>query len=144
MVGSVFVAWCGLACNAPPAPYVSTEAHDHADPALQERKPGQPSAAALHGAGLVRLDEHAHVCMLSNRYLGDRPHVPVEVDGKTYYGCCPSCASRLAAHPEAREAHDAWTGRPLDKASAIMARDGQNRVLYFENQASFAQYAAQP
>ena len=77
--------------------------------------------------------------MLSNRYLGERPHVPVEVDGKTYYGCCANCAARLAQQAEAREARDAWTGHTIDKGSAIRARDTQNRVLYFENEQSFAQ-----
>jgi YHS domain-containing protein len=76
--------------------------------------------------------------MLSNRFLGERPHVPVSVEGKTYYGCCAACAARLAERPDAREARDPWTGATVDKGTAILVRDAENRVLYFESEETLA------
>jgi YHS domain-containing protein len=118
-----------LACSAPPAPV-----EEHSDEQPHEHATAAPGASA----GLVRIESGA-VCMLSNRYLGDKPDVPVDVDGKTYHGCCANCAARLAARPETREALDPVSGHKIDKASAILARDSENRVLYFESEATLAQ-----
>ncbi|MET0384868.1 MAG: hypothetical protein ABW321_02860 [Polyangiales bacterium] len=101
-------------------------------------------AAPLGGSALTRITEaeHAGLCMLSNRYLGEHRDVPIEVEGKTYHGCCANCAARLGARPEARTAQDPITGKPVDKASAVLARDKENRVYYFESEATLAQYSA--
>lgn len=99
--------------------------HDHAAP---------PTAAA----GLVRIADPGHVCMLSNRFLGEKTHVPVDVDGKTYFGCCANCAARIGERAEARNALDPVTGSPVDKAAAVLARDETNKVLYFESEETFA------
>jgi len=80
--------------------------------------------------------------MLSNRYLGERADVPIQVEGKTYRGCCANCAARLGSHPEARVAHDPVTGREVDKGSAVLARDAQNRVYYFESEETLSQFSA--
>jgi YHS domain-containing protein len=131
-------SWYGLACNAPPAPVEEhqleppAEEHQHAEPHEHPAAPAPSAAAAL-----TRI-ESGSVCMLSNRYLGDRPHVPVAVEGKTYYGCCANCAARLAERPDAREARDPLTGNAVDKGSAILARDTDNRVLYFESEETLA------
>jgi YHS domain-containing protein len=136
----------GFACNAPPSPVEPRaaehqhserhEAHEHSERHETHEHTAAPTAAAKV-AGLTRIDTGS-VCMLSNRYLGDRPQVPVAVEGKTYYGCCANCAARLAERPDAREARDPITGHTVDKGSAILARDAQNRVLYFESEASLA------
>jgi YHS domain-containing protein len=97
------------------------------------------AAAAPPSAALTRIEDHSGICMLSNRYLGQRPDVPIEVEGKTYHGCCANCAARLGAMAEARMAKDPITGHAVDKATAVLARDASNRVYYFESEATFAQ-----
>jgi YHS domain-containing protein len=133
------------ACAAPAAPSgnepaaVEHEEHVHAEPAVAP----QPSAADSPAtAALTRISDHGGVCMLSNRYLGERADVPIEVEGKTYRGCCANCAARLGSQPEARTANDPVTGNPVDKATAVLARDANNRVYYFESEATLANYAA--
>jgi YHS domain-containing protein len=82
--------------------------------------------------------------MLSNRYLGERADIPIDVAGKTYHGCCANCAARLAAHEDMRTATDPVNGHPVDKATAVLARDASNRVHYFESELTLAQYSGHP
>jgi YHS domain-containing protein len=151
----------GGACTAPAAPvreeavalaapahtvprsidheHADHEGHDHAEPVLAEPAPTDPAQPTT---ALTRISDHSGVCMLSNRYLGERADVPIEVEGKTYRGCCANCAARLGSHPETRVANDPVTGEPVDKGAAVLARDANNRVYYFENEQSFATFAA--
>jgi hypothetical protein len=109
----------------------------------QQAAAAQPAVAPVqhHDRTVTRIDAHGGVCMLSNRYLGERPDIPIEVEGKTYRGCCANCAARLGMMEEARVAADPVTGHPVDKARAVLAHDDENRLLYFESEATFAQYA---
>jgi hypothetical protein len=104
--------------------------------------PASSSRAVPAAAGkLVRIADHGEVCMLSNRFFGaGKQQVPADADGKKYYGCCARCAARLAQNAGARTAIDPVTGNPVDKASAVLAHDASNQVLYFESEASFARY----
>jgi YHS domain-containing protein len=150
------------ACAAPAAPSGEAraavehheehlhEAHEHeaVQPLAAQATPPQPaetqpSAAEPPAAAgvLTRISDHGGVCMLSNRYLGEKADVPIEVEGKTYRGCCANCAARLGSNPDARTANDPVTGKPVDKATAVMARDATNRVYYFESEATLASYA---
>jgi hypothetical protein len=108
---------------------------------------GEPPPAAAAAAadeaqadGLIRIGERGAVCMLSNRYLGERADVPIQVEGKTYRGCCANCAARLGSLAEARVAKDPVTGHAVDKGSAVLARDANNHLYYFESEATFASY----
>lgn len=105
-------------------------------------EPGEAPAAAAAAQGpagaLVRITDPANTCMLSNRYLGEKKNVPVTVGEKTYFGCCPNCAARIGGMAQAQTAVDPLTGHTVDKATAVLARDATNRVLYFENEESFA------
>jgi len=100
---------------------------------------GQAHATA---SALTRINASGGICMLSNRYLGERADVPIDVAGKTYHGCCANCAARLATNEEARTAIDPVSGKPIDKATAVLARDASNRVHYFESEWTLAQYSA--
>jgi YHS domain-containing protein len=80
------------------------------------------------------------VCMVNNQYFG-KDQIPVEVQGKTYYGCCEMCKERLAKDAAARTATDPLTGKPVDKATAVIAVQNDGKVLYFENETNFDQYA---
>lgn len=98
----------------------------------------EESAAAEAG---LRVVETRYVCMI-NDALFDRPQIPVEVEGKTYFGCCPMCKERLANDAAARTATDPLTGQPVDKATAVVAAYPDGRVLYFASVETLSRFAA--
>lgn len=79
------------------------------------------------------------VCMVTEKHFG-KPQIPVKVSGKTYYGCCDNCKQTLTANKTARMATDALTGKPVDKATAIIAANNVGDVLYFANKKTFDAY----
>lgn len=79
------------------------------------------------------------VCMVQDRLFAD-PQIPVEVEGKTYYGCCPMCAGRLREDLSLRQAVDPVTGRTVDKASALAAANPDGSILYFESEQTLGQF----
>lgn len=97
---------------------------------------------AIHVApGAVALvPDRSLVCMVNDRFMG-RPQIPVEVGGRTYFGCCEGCKTRLAQEPAVRMAVDPVSGRSVDKAQAVLAVDDKGAVLYFESDESFGAYA---
>ena len=78
--------------------------------------------------------------MVNNQFMG-RPQIPIEVDGRTYYGCCEMCKGRLGSDPSSRVSTDPVSGNTVDKATAVIGRAGDGRTLYFENDQTFAAYA---
>lgn len=81
------------------------------------------------------------VCMVNNQFMG-MAQIPVEIDGKTYYGCCPMCRDRLQGDAALRTATDPLTLAPVDKASAVIGKTATGSALYFaklENLHAFAQ-----
>jgi hypothetical protein len=86
--------------------------------------------------------DHSQVCFINDKYMG-KPQIPVEVDGKTYYGCCAGCATALRHDPSTRVATDPYNGARVDKAMAFIARNPADRdtVLYFQSAATFAAYS---
>lgn len=117
-------------------PAAPAEAHKPAAPAAA---PVAPAAAAL-----TRVDPSL-VCMVNNQFMG-RPQIPIEADGRTYYGCCEMCKGRLANDPSSRVATDPVSQRPVDKAVAVIGMTGDGRTLYFESEDTFGAYRgeAQP
>ncbi len=95
-------------------------------------------ATVAAAAELTRV-ESRHVCMVNNTAF-PRDQIPVEVEGRTYYGCCEMCKGRLASDPAVRSAKDPVSGATVDKASAVIASGPDGKVLYFENEASLARY----
>ena len=81
------------------------------------------------------------VCMVNDQ-LFERDQIPVEVDGKTYYGCCEMCKERLAKDREIRFSADPVTGNVVDKATAVMAADRAGAIFYFESEETMQQYLA--
>ena len=75
------------------------------------------------------------VCMVNEMAMG-KDQIPVEVDGKTYYGCCEMCKNTLAKEAEKRVAKDPISGKQVDKATAVIAANADGRVFYFENEAN--------
>ena len=92
--------------------------------------------------GLLKKVESKTVCMVNEQAMG-KDQIPVEVDGKTYYGCCDMCKKALADNAEKRVAADPITGKQVDKAKAVIAAQEDGRVWYFESDETLAKYNAQ-
>jgi len=96
----------------------------------------------LHPFGLLTKVEPKTVCMVNEQAMG-KDQIPVEVDGKTYYGCCEMCKKALADNADKRVATDPVTGKQVDKAKAVIAAQEDGRVWYFESDETLAKYNAQ-
>lgn len=79
------------------------------------------------------------VCMITNAYF-PKDQIPVQVDGKTYFGCCEMCKGKLSSDATSRTATDPISGKPVDKATAVIGATPDGKVLYFENDSTFTQY----
>lgn len=77
--------------------------------------------------------EPSRVCMVQDRvsFMGN---IPVEIEGKTYYGCCPNCVGRLLSAGALRYAIDPSTGSQVDKAEAFIISREDGTVMYFESE----------
>ena len=83
--------------------------------------------------------EAKRVCMVNNT-LFDKDQIPVAVAGKTYFGCCEMCKGRLAGDAAMRTATDPVSGKPVDKAKAVIGAKPDRKVLYFESEKTFTAY----
>ena len=83
----------------------------------------------------------SQVCMMNNKFFG-KDQIPVEVGGKTYYGCCQGCKTTLRENPSARVSEDPYTGKEVDKADAFIVKkpNGSDEVLYFESQETYKMF----
>jgi YHS domain-containing protein len=79
------------------------------------------------------------VCMINEHAMG-KDQIPIEIEGRTYYGCCDMCKKALAADASKREAVDPVSGKKVDKATAVIAAQQDGRVFYFESEANLAKY----
>lgn len=87
----------------------------------------------------LQVVETSEVCMVNDVFFA-RPQIPVEVEGKTYYGCCQACEQRLAEDAGIRRAVDPVTGEAVDKATALIAARPDGSVLYFADEKSLERY----
>ena len=109
-------------------------------PTAPKAAPARPAPQAAPAPGeAVRVTDTSKVCMVNNQYMG-KEQIPVDVGGKRYYGCCAMCKERLAKDPAARSAVDPVTGKPVDKATAVIAAQPDGKVLYFESEANRKKY----
>lgn len=103
--------------------------------------PAQQRAAPAEPATKVTLvTDSSQVCMVNNQFMG-RPQIPVQVDGKTYYGCCAMCKGRLQSDASTRAASDPVSHKPVDKATAVIGRLPNGSTLYFASRANFDTYS---
>ena len=96
----------------------------------------------LKPIGKLTKVESKTVCMVNEHAMG-KDQIPVEVDGKTYYGCCEMCKKALSTDAEKRVSKDPVTGKQVDKATAVIAAQEDGRVFYFESDETLAKYNAQ-
>ena len=75
-----------------------------------------------------------------NNQVFDKDQIPVEVDGKTYFGCCAMCKERLAKDADSRKAIDPVSMKEVDKATAVIGADAEGMVQYFENEKNLEEY----
>ena len=102
--------------------------------------------AAFSFAGNLYAKELSHekveagkVCMINNRVMAE-PQIPVEIENKTYYGCCAGCASKLKNQKGARFSKDPLTGNKVDKAAAYIISGLAGEALYFESEKNAKDY----
>jgi YHS domain-containing protein len=93
-------------------------------------------------SGKLTRVETKTVCMINEHAMG-KDQIPIEIDGRTYYGCCEMCKKALATDAAKRVAVDPVSGKQVDKATAVIASQEDGRVFYFENEASLAKYNKQ-
>ncbi len=72
------------------------------------------------------------VCMVTDNVMG-KPQIPIEVEGKTYYGCCKNCVGTLKGDPSIRAAKDPFSGKMVDKSSAFILEGPDGEAIYFES-----------
>ncbi|MBU6280851.1 hypothetical protein KGQ64_01320 [bacterium] len=97
------------------------------------------SVPRVDAGDLARIDAK-RVCMVQDAAF-PKDQIPVQVGGKTYFGCCEMCKGRLASDPSAREAKDPVSGKTVDKATAIIGVTPDGKAHYFESQKTFDAYA---
>lgn len=80
---------------------------------------------------------NSQVCMVNNKFMA-KDQIPVPINDKTYYGCCPGCVANLKEDTTYRFATDPETGARVDKANAviILKPDTKEEVIYFKSEAT--------
>ncbi len=148
---AIVLAGCASAPVGSASPFSKAETKTESGLALRPRAPAtKPPAnerdlaatkAAEAQASLTRVDSSL-VCMVTNHFKGV-PQIPVPVEDKTYFACCPGCKRRLTKDPVSRAAIDPLSGVAVDKAVAVIAKSEAGRIVYFESEENLARYASQ-
>lgn len=83
----------------------------------------------------------SEVCMMNNQFFG-KEQIPVEVGGKTYYGCCEMCKTTLRENASTRISNDPYTGEEIDKADAFIVKKSSesDEVLYFKSAETYESF----
>ncbi len=83
----------------------------------------------------------SQVCMMNDKYMGQE-QIPVQVENKTYYGCCQGCVVALQSNRSVRYALDPYSGKEVDKAKAFIVKqpDQTNQVYYFESEQNYLRF----
>lgn len=109
-------------------------------PVASTSAPARPEAPA---GTLEQVADRSQVCMVNDHFMGAR-QIPVLVDGRTYYGCCPMCKARLEQEPATRTAVDPVSRSIVDKATAVIGKTRSGATFYFESEQNLAAYSGRP
>ncbi len=99
----------------------------------------KPNKSSTDNQSVITPVEPQYVCMLNNHSY-DKEQIPIEIEGKTYYGCCSMCEGQLRADPSTRSAIDPVSGNKVDKATSVIGSEPDGKVYYFENQENMSQF----
>lgn len=99
-------------------------------------------AATARAEPLTKV-EAKRVCMVNDTVF-PRDQIPVQVDGRTYFGCCEMCKGKLATDAAIRSSVDPVSGKAVDKATAVIGAGADGKVQYFESDRTFNEYLARP
>jgi YHS domain-containing protein len=100
-------------------------------------------AASLVLAASGNVDKREYVCMMQDMVLG-KPGIPIQFEGKTYYGCCEMCKERIKNEPQKyTRAVDPVSGKPVDKASSFIY-DLEGSAYYFGSDANRKAFSSNP
>lgn len=123
-----------MGCNDPVAVTAPAASADPVPPLATAT-----AEAATATDAVLRKVASDEVCMMNNRFMKEK-QIPVPIDGRMYYGCCAMCKDKLTNNADARTGTDPVSGRPVDKAVAVIGAKPSNAVVYFENQENFDTY----
>lgn len=87
----------------------------------------------------ISVVESKYVCMVNNKLFQDE-QIPVEVDGKTYYGCCEMCKAKLEKNLQSRYSIDPVSGVKVDKSTSVIGATKTGKVYYFESKANLIKF----
>lgn len=96
-----------------------------------------------HADSWLKPVEAKMVCMMNDKVF-DKEQMAIEIEGKTYYGCCPMCKEMLGKDPSKRAATDPVSGNKVDKATAVIGADTHGMTYYFENEENLHKFASGP
>ena len=99
----------------------------------------QADNSSQQSSALTKVDSK-YVCMMTNQ-LFVKEQIPVEVEGKTYYGCCEMCKEKIKNDPESREATDPLSGNKVDKAESVIGAAPDGSIFYFESEENLANFS---
>jgi YHS domain-containing protein len=144
LIGPIVFALTLGACakEPPPAPKQSEPAPQQV--AMPQQMPMQMQAPVSlpqvpAGQKVVAIAERDKICMVNDQFMG-KTQIPIDVEGKTYFGCCKMCKDRLEKEARFRTGTDPISGRPVDKAKAVIGMLATGDVLYFESEETFRKY----
>jgi YHS domain-containing protein len=84
--------------------------------------------------------ENKYVCMINNKVF-PKEQILIVVQDKRYYGCCDMCVSRLNNDASSRYGVDPVSGKPVDKATAIVGASADGQAYYFESESNLLKFS---
>ena len=111
------------------------------------------SAAWAESDRFLKVDagERNKICMVNDFYnpMADFSKFSVDIDGKSYYGCCNGCKKRLSSSDQYHYAQYSVNGKQVkvDKATAgcILAdKQRSGATYYFENEQACNDFVKNP
>ncbi len=85
--------------------------------------------------------EPKQICMFRNQLIMEEVN-SVEIEGETYYACCPGCADKLKSnYKDSQFAVDRYSHHRIKKSKAFIVLDNKTKgkVRYFESEKNFNQ-----
>lgn len=126
--------------SAQAGPRAGTQANA---PSQESSKPS-PMATTQNAArpeGKLIQADPKKICMVTNTAF-DKDQIPVQVKGRTYYGCCEMCKGELEKDSKQRVAIDPVSRKKVDKSQAVIGVASNGGVVYFESIEHLEKYNA--